>query len=150
LDKNANNLIVGENPGDNQSKLLKENQDLKKQLTEVKQELVRVSEELKKLKDSLTDKDKEDLAREFIEIQEQNDKLVSDSSASAAEIREHTVKVEDLGKKVNARNVNTETFSTNSPDGKDNSNLLIGGGVALISILTVGFGYYLVKRKKNK
>jgi len=123
---------------------------LKKQLSEVQQQLTKVSEELKKLKDSLTDKDKEELAREFIEIQEQNDKLVGNPNVSAVEIREHTVKVEDLGKKVNSRNVNTETFSTNSPDGKDNSNLLIGGGIALISVLTVGFGYYLVKKKKNK
>jgi len=130
--------------------LIKENQDLRKQLVEVKQELVRVSKKLKELKDSLTDKGKEELAREFIEIQEQNDKLVNNPNASAAEIKEHTAKVEDLGKKVNARNVNAETFSTNSPNGKDNSNLLVGGGVALISILTVGFGYCLVKRKKNK
>jgi len=72
---------------------------LKKQLAEVKQELVRVSEELKNLKDNLTDKDKEELAREFIKIQEQNDKLVSNPNASAAEIRGHAVKVESLGKK---------------------------------------------------
>jgi len=122
---------------------------LGKQLAEVKQELVRVSEELKKLKDNLTGKDKEELAKEFIEVQEQNDKLINNPNVSAAEIRGHTVKTENLAKKVSARNTNTESasFSANSPDGKNNSNLLIGGGVALISILTFGFGYCLVKRK---
>jgi hypothetical protein len=132
--------------------LVQENHDLKKQLDQVRQELTRVAEELKKLKDSLTDKDKEELAKEFIEIQEQNDKLVNNPNVSAAEISGHAIKTENLAKKVNARNVNAEnsSLSTNNPEGKDNSKLLIGGGIALISILTVGFGYYLVKRKKSK
>jgi len=145
-------MVLIERPRNNSAvNLVQENHELRQQLDQVRQELTRVSEALKKLKDSLTDKDKEELAKEFIEIQEQNEKLVNNPHVSAAEISGHAVKAENLTKKVNARNVNAEsTSSVNSPKGKDNSNLLIGGGIAVLSILTVGFGYYLAKRKKNK
>lgn len=138
---------VEQEENDNQSKLIKENQELKQQLVEIQQELTKVL-----MKQAKQNNSRPELKRELIQIGEENQELITNKNnknISADKVKEQFRKSQNLLKKANTSVENTNF----SPQNKDNKIFnsfpyVIGGSVIFSLFLT--FGYYLLRKNKEK
>jgi len=126
----------------NNSDLIKENHELRQQLSVVQKQLAEVLTELKKLKNNSTGKDTEKLNQQIV----QNERLIESGSAvSEVEVRDQINKSEALMKEFNT------TVSPVNDNKKDNGSLpyVIGGSVILASAGIIGY-CLLKKNRKGK
>lgn len=134
--------------------LIKENQELRQQLTEVKQKLDQVSAELRKLKNSSVGKDTEKLTQQIIE----NKRLVGeDKNDFVAEVKEQVDKSEALMRevKINAtmRDLKVREFNKSQKlsDKKDiGVNGILVGIIGAILITSVIIAKRNLRKKVEK
>ena len=123
--------------------MLKENNQLKRQLVEVQQQLTKILIELKSLKDGKASK----LTDELTATLENNSQLINNNSGDSTQISQQLAKSQQLAQAASA-NLNTGT-STIQPEKPSLFPYAVGGILIIGAFLT--FGYYLVKRNnKNK